>query len=159
MDEGHMQEGAAMNPLFNISLLHPSSGERKSVPVVFVATNGAYVTIRWDMAGLYDLNLAVNVLTQRDAQAQTKGKAKWYKKQRPQWRAGDIPAVRKMVREYLDDRKGTPQREALASYARHVQSMQPNPRIETPNVRIRPHDPFIGGDEPRTEFDGKPDND
>jgi hypothetical protein len=113
--------------MFNIVLKHVN-GERKTVPVEYVTPNLSYLTIRWDLAGIYDLNLAVNVLTPRSAPGQAKGKAKWYKKDKPQWKAEDIAAVRKMASDYLHAKRGNPQAETEAAIKRHVESM-PNPRI------------------------------
>jgi hypothetical protein len=106
---------------FSIVLKHVA-GERKSVPVEFVAPNLSYITIRWELSGIYDLNLAVNVLTPRSAQTQARGKAKWYKKDKPQWRAEDIAAVRKMAKDYLNEKNGDPRAKALAADERHIES-------------------------------------
>jgi hypothetical protein len=83
----------------NIVLIHLTTGERRVVPVELVTQT--YVSVRWGMAGTYDLNLAANVLTGRGSQGQRKGKAAWYKKDKPQWKAKDIMAVRKMARDAL----------------------------------------------------------
>jgi len=108
--------------MFSITLIHPS-GERKSVPVEYVAPSLTYLTIRWDLAGIYDLNLTVNILTPRSATPQAKGKAKWYKKDKPQWKAEDIVAVRKMASDYLNEKRGNPKVETEAAVKRHAESM------------------------------------
>jgi hypothetical protein len=104
---------------FNIVLKHVG-GERKTLPVEYVAPTLSYLSIRWGQSGVYDLNLATNVLRARSAKAQRKGK--------PHWTAEDIDAVRKMARNYLDEKRGNPHSEAKAAYKRHVENM-PNPRI------------------------------
>lgn len=111
---------------FTIVLKH-ISGERKTVPVEYVSPNLTYLVIRWDLAGQYDLNLSVNVLTPRSP-GQTKGKAKWYKKDKPLWKAEDIAAVRKLATEYLNAKRGNSAVERDAAIAKHVATM-PNPRI------------------------------
>ncbi len=79
-----------------------------------------YVTIRWALAGIYDLNLKDNVLTPRSSQTQTKGKARWYKKDKPLWKAADIVAVRKMVDDEL---RGEEKRILAAAMSRHAAAM------------------------------------
>lgn len=114
---------------FTIVLKHVG-GERKTVPVEYVSPNLTYLTVRWDLAGQYDLNLSVNVLTPRSAPGQARGKAKWYKKDKPLWKAEDIAAVRKMAGEYLNAKRGNPVAERDASIARHIATMPAtNPRI------------------------------
>lgn len=134
---------------FSIVLRHVG-GERKTVPVEYVSPNLAYLTIRWELAGLYDLNLAVNVLTACSAQAQTKGKAKWYKKSKPQWRAEDISAVRKMAHDYVHAKRGNTAAEREAAYKKHVENM-PNPRIEDDSemAEIIPFPRYAG--DPKTD--------
>ncbi len=113
----------------NIVLKH-ISGERKTVAVEYVSPNLTYLTVRWDLAGLYDLNLSVNVLTPRSAPGQPKGKAKWYKKDKPLWKAEDLAAVRKMAGNYLKEKRGNPADETAAAIKRHEASMPgTNPRI------------------------------
>jgi hypothetical protein len=92
-----MQKLRAGDPMIGetIVLVHVTTGERRVVYVESVART--YLSIRWGQAGIYDLNLAANVLTPRSCQTQAKGKAKWYKKDKPLWKAEDIHAVRKMV--------------------------------------------------------------
>ena len=113
--------------MFNIVLKHVG-GETRTVPVEYVSPNLTYVTVRWGLAGIYDLNLSVNVLTPRSAVGQPKGKAKWYKKDKPLWRAEDITAVRKMAKDYIAAKAGRPRAEADAAIERHMANM-PNPRI------------------------------
>lgn len=139
---------------FDIVLKH-QNGERKTVPVEYVAPSCTYLTIRWELAGLYDLNLSVNVLTARSAEGQAKGKGKWYKKDKPQWRAEDIVAVRKMARDYLAEKRGNPKAEREAEVARHVASM-PNPRIgEHPTAQLV--DDMLDISEPFPHYEGDPD--
>lgn len=120
---------------FSIVLRHPN-GERKTVMVEFVSVNASYVTFRWDLAGLYDLNLAVNVMTPRSAQAQSKGKAKWHKKDKPLWRAEDIAGVRRLAAAYLAEKRGNPQEAADAAIKRHIASVT-NPRIAVVDDIVR----------------------
>lgn len=107
---------------FVVVLKHPNE-ERRIVPVEYVAPNGSYITIRWGQSGLYDLNLLKNVLSPRSAEQQStsRGKAKWYRKDRPLWQAEDIEKVRKMVRERLDAEMG--REEIDAAKVRHEASM------------------------------------
>lgn len=106
---------------FNICLKH-IGGERKSVPVEYVAPSLTYISIRWGQSGIYDLNLAKNVLTARSAKAQRKGKAYWV--------AEDINAVRKMAREYLEEKRGIQKIESDNAFKRHAETMPAaNPRI------------------------------
>ncbi len=99
---------------FRIVLKH-IGGERKTVEVEYVPPSGTYLSIRWGQSGIYDLNLAKNVLTARSQKAQRKGKA--------HWSAEDINAVRKMPAEYLAEKAGRPKAEADAAYERHVANM------------------------------------
>ncbi len=110
---------------FFVTLVHPN-GERKTVPVEYVAPNCSYVTIRWELSGSYDLNLAVNVLTPCYA-SQNRGKAKWYKKDKPLWKAENISEVRRAAREYIDEKAGNPHSKKKASYKTHLETM-PNPK-------------------------------
>jgi hypothetical protein len=126
--------------MFDVVLKH-IAGERKTVPVEYISPNLTYITIRWDMAGLYDLNLAVNVLTPRNATVQAKGKAKWYKKGKPQWKAEDIAAVRKMASDHIKAKHGNPKAETESAIKRHVETM-PNPRI---GIEIDEVGPFERG--------------
>ncbi len=88
-----------------ITLIHRGTNERKALPVEFVCRT--YLSIRWPMAGIYDLNLRDNVLTARSHAARRKGgnQIKW-------WYAEDILAVRHMVTVHLDgeDRKAETKR-------------------------------------------------
>ena len=152
---------------FDIVLKH-IGGERKTVPVEYVSPNLTYLTIRWDLAGQYDLNLQVNVLTPRSAPGQPKGKAKWYKKDKPQWKAEDLAAVRKMASDYVNAKRGNTQDETRAAMRRHEASMPGRAAIagmlarDLANPRIG-----IGWDEaeiakeiePFPRYAGDPDND
>jgi len=80
--------------LFSIVLIHLFNKERKTFHVELVTNT--YVAIRWGQSGVYDLNLAKNVLTARSQKAQRKGKALW--------QAEDIHAVRKLVADYMKGR-------------------------------------------------------
>ncbi len=86
-------------------------GERRVVSSEVIAST--YVSIRWGQSGIYDLNLAANTLTARSQKAQRKGKA--------HWKAEDIFAVRKMVKDYLvgEDKKAM----AIAAMKRHEATM------------------------------------
>jgi hypothetical protein len=101
-----------MSELFSIVLVHVG-GDRRSVPVEHIANT--YVSVRWGQSGIYDLNLAKNVLTARSQKAQRKGKA--------HWKAEDIHAVRKMVEHYFREKRGNLQREALENDKKHVENM------------------------------------
>lgn len=119
----------------NIVLKHPN-GDRKSVPVEQVAAT--YVAIRWEGAGIYDLNLKDNILTPRGP-IQTKGKAKWSKKDKPQWVAEDIFAVRRMVTEHLNPGKKTEMAKAIEA---HNASM---PRGEVTKLKAATEYGIFGG--------------
>jgi hypothetical protein len=108
-------ERQAMN--LTIVLIHPN-GEGRTVPVEHVTET--YVTIRWGLAGIYDLNLKDNTLTPRSRMGQTKGKAKWYKKENPEWRAANIETVRAMAREYL---RGEAEQKSREAMDRHLRTM------------------------------------
>ncbi len=142
---------------FDIVLKH-ISGERKTVPVEYVSPNLTYLTVRWDMAGQYDLNLSVNVLTPRSMPGQPKGKAKWYKKDKPLWKAEDLAAVRKMASDYINAKRGNTADETRAAMKRHAESMPGRAAIagvlaqELANPRIGAYEPF-----PR--YTGDPDTD
>ena len=144
---------------FDIVLLH-QGGERRTVPVEYVAPNLTYLTIRWGLAGLYDLNLSVNVLTPRSAVGQSKGKAKWYKKDKPLWRAEDIAAVRKMASDYIKAKRGNPQDETAAAMKRHVENMpgKSNPRIGRAGV-VDALLESMGEIVPFPKYSGDPDTD
>jgi hypothetical protein len=75
-----------------IEFVHPFNKERKTLPVETIAKT--YVAVRWGQSGIYDLNLAKNVLTARSVKAQRKGRC--------HWQAVDIQAVRDMVRIHLE---------------------------------------------------------
>jgi len=107
--------------LFSIILIH-IGGERRAVPVEHVANT--YVSIRWGQSGIYDLNLAKNVLTARSQKAQRKGKA--------HWKAEDINAVRKMVSNYCKQKKGNLMKEAIENTKRHEETMPQYPERTSP---------------------------
>ena len=99
---------------FTIVLKH-IGGERKVMEVEYVAPNASYLCIRWGQSGIYDLNLLRNTLTARSQKAQRKGKA--------HWQAEDIDAVRKMVRDYLQEKAGNPKTQTELAFERHAQTM------------------------------------
>ncbi len=141
-----------MSSKFTITLKH-ENGERKVVNVEYVAPSLTYLTIRWEMAGMYDLNLSVNCLTPRGMRS-GKGKAKWYKKDKPQWKAEDITAVRKMAKEYIDDKNGIPKAKLLAEIEQHKKKM-PVP-IRGLEVTGTEGYPFGGRIEPFPQYEGDP---
>ena len=130
--------------MFSIVLKHPG-GERKTVSVEYVAPNLSYVTIRWDLAGIYDLNLKVNVLTPRNVESQPKGKAKWYKKDKPLWKAEDIAAVRKAASDWMKAKQGNPKAEVEKAIKRHVETM---PSVEHDLIDALVPYPSYTGDDP-----------
>lgn len=97
--------------LFTIVLIHQFNKERKVIPVELVTNT--YIAIRWGQSGIYDLNLAKNVLTARSQKAQRKGKALW--------QAEDINAVRKMVADYMKGRD--PIEESKKAMEAHIARM------------------------------------
>jgi hypothetical protein len=114
-----------------IVLIHATTAERKVVQVEQVTKT--YVAIRWPMAGIYDLNLLRNVLTPRGSQGQARGKAKWYKKDRPPWSAEDIAAVRKMVADELAG--ADVKEETRKAMARHEETKPGgNPRLRARDI-------------------------
>jgi hypothetical protein len=74
-----------------IRLIHPWSHEIKDVDVIAVMKT--YVSIKWPMSGIYDLNLARNILTARSIKARNKGRCLW--------QAEDIAKVRTDVENHL----------------------------------------------------------
>ncbi len=121
--------------MFTIVLKH-IGGERKVVPVEFISPGLTYLSIRWGQSGIYDLNLGKNVLTARSQKAQRKGKA--------YWAAEDINAVRKMARDYLDEKRGNPKEEAKEAYKKHVESM---PKAKPWCDSIEPYPSYKGDPE------------
>ncbi len=108
-----------MTPLFLVTLIH-IGGERKELPVEFVAQSMTYLSIRWGQSGIYDLNLAKNVLTARSQKAQRKG--------RPHWRAENIELVRAECTEYLNAKRDNPKAKTLSAVQKHTETM-PSARI------------------------------
>jgi len=104
----YLQESSARVEGLTVELLHPN-GERRTFPVEAIASS--YVSIRWGMSGVYDLNLKSNVLTARSSSAQRKGKCLW--------RAADIVEVHAMVIRYFDKERIARQ----AEITRHAVSM------------------------------------
>jgi hypothetical protein len=88
-------------PSFGIIVVHPN-GDRRALPVEYVAPSGSYLVVRWGAAGTYDLNLSKNTLTPSDCKTIPRGrdKAKWYRKSAPLWRAENIDEVRRLVAEH-----------------------------------------------------------
>ena len=88
-----------------ISIVHSGTRETRAVPVEFVCRS--YVTVRWGQSGVYDLNLADNVLTARSAASRRKGGIEMRA-----WSACDIEGVRRMVRVHCDgeDRRAVTRR-------------------------------------------------
>lgn len=93
---------------YDVEVIHPWTRERRFVPVEFVSER--VVTIRWDMAGLYDIYLSTGNMIARSIKARRKGMCLW--------KCVDIEALRSMVREYLHPNR---QREFEESYAQHQQ--------------------------------------
>ena len=100
-----------------IEFVHPFTKERKTLPVESIANT--YVSIRWGQSGIYDLNLAKNILTARSTKAQRKGRC--------HWQAVNIAAVRAMVHEHINrnDTKAEISKQLLV----HVATMPGNSRI------------------------------
>jgi hypothetical protein len=88
-------------PKFGITVIHPN-GDKRTLPVEYIAPSGSYIVVRWGAAGTYDLNLSKNTLAPSDCKTIPRGrdKAKWYRKSAPLWRAENIEEVRKLVAEH-----------------------------------------------------------
>lgn len=105
-----------MKETFTIVLMH-ANGERRTVPVEHVANT--YISIRWGQSGIYDLNLKANVLTARSLKAQQKGG-------KSQWKAEDIDAVRKMVRDhFIGETELVKRQEAIKKHEASVPAGKP----------------------------------
>jgi hypothetical protein len=84
--------GKPVKALFDIDLEHEWSKETKRVAVEVVTTEA--LTVRWELAGLYVLQVATNEL--RPAEGRKR-------KQRLNWRAKDIEKVRWRIRHYFEE--------------------------------------------------------
>ncbi len=109
------------NPGFEIVVIHPN-GDRKTLPVEYVAPSGSYLTVRWEAAGTYDLSLSKNTLMPSDCKTISKGtsKARWYRKSAPLWKAEDIEKVRKLVAKH---NAANTSNETEKAIRKHVESM------------------------------------
>lgn len=109
------------NPSFEIVFIHPN-GERRTLPVEYIAPSGSYLVVRWGAAGTYDLNLSMNALAPSDCKTIPRGrdKAKWYRKSAPVWKAEDIQEVRRLVLEHNSDNTRNETDEAIK---KHMGSM------------------------------------
>lgn len=97
--------------LLYIELQHQYTKERVTMPVEDIART--YVAIRWNLSGIYDLNLLENKLTARSAAARRRNPCLWT--------AVDIKAVREAVKVHMakQDLKGI----VRADTVRHNASM------------------------------------
>ena len=86
-----------------VVLVHGGTRETRSVPIEYICRT--YLSVRWGMSGIYDLNLRDNVLTARSAKSRNKGGSamKW-------WRAEGITGIRERVRIFCD---GEDKRESI----------------------------------------------
>jgi len=109
------------NPSFDLVVIHPN-GDRRTLPVEYIAPSGSYLVVRWGAAGTYDLNLSKNTLAPSDCKTIPRGrdKAKWYRKSAPVWKAEDIGYVRKRVEEH---NSGNTRNEVDAAIEKHIGSM------------------------------------
>ena len=96
--------------LTSITVVHPWTKERRSLPVETVTRTT--VTLRWGIAGLYQLDLRTNQLTPRSPSAKRRAKGKAC------WEADDIESVRYAVKVHVDgeDKKAETARLAKAHY-------------------------------------------
>jgi hypothetical protein len=100
--------------LETVEIVHPS-GERRVLTVDGVTR--VCVTLRWPLAGHYDLYLKENVLLARSVLARKRGKC--------EWRAVDIRGVRDAVRKMLD-----PDWEKRAEMIRKHESSMPLGKVD-----------------------------
>jgi hypothetical protein len=109
------------NPSFEIVFVHPN-GEKRTLPVEYIAPSGSYLVVRWGAAGTYDLNLSKNILIPSDCKTLLRGrnKAKWYKKGAPLWKAENIEEVRRQVAKATSCNTGI---EFDFSMKKHLESM------------------------------------
>lgn len=100
---------------FEITLKH-IGGDIRTLTVQYVAPSLTYLSLRWGQSGIYDLNLAKNVLTARSQKAQRKGKTHWC--------ALDIGLVRKLAANYIREQNGGKAKEEIdKSIKKHQESM------------------------------------
>jgi hypothetical protein len=108
-------------PKFGITVIHPN-GDKRTLPVEYIAPSGSYLVVRWGAAGTYDLNLSKNTLAPSDCKTIPRGrdKAKWYRKSAPVWRAENIEEVRRLVAEHNSPNTRNETEEAIK---RHIERM------------------------------------
>lgn len=75
-----------------IEFIHPYNKESIKLPVILITRT--YVSVRWNLSGIYDLNLLKNVLTARSAAARRRNPCLFT--------AVDIQKVRDAVKVYFD---------------------------------------------------------
>ncbi len=79
----------------SIAFVHDTTGERKTVPVETVV--GHVVTVRWPMAGLYELDVRTGILkaySQKTRKAHQRGPLPWT--------VEDLPAVKRAAKIATD---------------------------------------------------------
>lgn len=98
----------------NVLLLKHVGGTQETMPIETILPHS--VSIRWRQSGIYDLNLANNILIARSTKARIKGKgqAHW-------WSALDIEQVRHWVWEHFNPVADLTERERM--YQKHVANM------------------------------------
>ena len=101
-----------MMVLDQITLIHPWNQERKTVPILTVTRT--YIAVRWDMAGIYELDLKNNVVHARSVSARRKNPScLWY--------AENIKEIREAVRIHL--RGVDVKAEVIENMTKHAETM------------------------------------
>lgn len=94
---------------FDVELVHPN-GERKRLPVEAIFRR--YITVRWSLSGLYEIDAKRNTMRSQNPAARRRGRCDWM--------ALDIESVRRLIREHFGDSREEQREE---TYQRHHQNM------------------------------------
>ena len=90
-----------------VDLVDPG-GHRKTVPVE--AIHQTFISVRWGMSGIYDIDLKTNTMKARNVAARRKGVC--------YWQAVDIDSVRRAVEDHFN-----PKIEIEKKFDKHVKNM------------------------------------
>lgn len=97
------------NGEMEVDLIDPG-GHLKTVPVE--AIHQTFISIRWGMSGVYDIDLKTNTMKARSVAARRKGLC--------HWKAVDINSVRHAVHEYFNPNA---KKEEEERFKKHHESM------------------------------------